>query len=201
VRLKNRATLYVKPNTVNSPKTVAVTHPMLYLIWTLLNIALAVYFIILCFKAARLLKERIGLYAAVIFTLGLISFVGNSGKNRGSIGENPNVKKWNFVSRDNVVSGSLQSAHATIDKTWISEIQLMVLHGCDKSSNQTVPVEANSSWSGFVSGYDWEPTIISVHATTGREYKYTVIGILHWKLLGISLYSQHKTFSGPIELK
>ena len=193
--------MYVKPNTANSPKAVAVSHPMLYLIWTFLNIALAVYFIILCFQAARLLKEQIGLYATVIFTFGLLSFVANSGKNKGSIGENQAVKKWTYFSRDSLRSGSLQSAHATIDKTWISEIELMVLFGSDKSSNQTVPVEAYSRWSGFVSGFDWEPVLISVDATAGPENKYSVVVILHWKLLGASVYSQLRTYKGPIELK
>ncbi|RCR69524.1 hypothetical protein DUE52_11810 [Larkinella punicea] len=174
---------------------------MLYLIWTLLNIALGVYFIILCFHAARLLKERVGLYAAVIFTFGFLSFAGNSGKKSDSFSENPDVKKWNYVSRDSIVPGDLKFAHAQIDKTWISEIDLTVLCGTKKSSNQTVPVEATSVWSGFVSGYDWKPTSISVRATTGQKYAYTVIGILQWKLLGISLYSQHKTYEGLIELK
>ena len=174
---------------------------MLYLIWTLLNSAIAVYFIILCFQAARLLKERVGLYAVVIFTLGLLSFAANSGKKSDSFSENPEVKKWTFVPRDSVVPGGLQFAHARIDKTWISEIGLTVLYGAKKSSNQIVPVEATSVWSGFVSGYDWKPTSISVHATTGQEYAYTVIGILQWKLLGIPLYSQPKTYEGFLELK
>ncbi|WP_421825937.1 hypothetical protein [Larkinella sp.] len=174
---------------------------MLYLIWTLLNIALGVYFIILCFQAARLLKERIGLYAAVIFTLGLICFAGNSGKKNDSFSTNPDVKKWTYVPRDSIIPGGLEFAHATIDKTWISEIDLTVLYGAKKSSNQTVPVEATSVWSGFVSGYDWKPTSISVHATTGQQYAYTVTGILQWKLLGIPLYSQPKMYEGRIELK
>ncbi|MGM9509967.1 hypothetical protein ACS5NO_19695 [Larkinella sp. GY13] len=174
---------------------------MLYLIWTLLNIALGVYFIILCFQAARLLKERIGLYAAVIFTFGLLSFATNSGKKSVGIRENPDVKKWTFVPKDSVVSDGSKFAHATIAKTWISRIELTVSYGVEKSSNQPVPVEANSVWWGSITGYHWKPVSISVHATTGQEYAYTVVSILQWKLLGISLYSQPKTYEGSIELK
>ncbi|WP_138992143.1 hypothetical protein [Larkinella sp. C7] len=174
---------------------------MLYLIWTLLNVALTVYFIVLCFQAARLLKERVGLYAAVIFTFGLLSIAANSGKKRVGFSKNQDVKKRTYVPRDSIIPGSLKFAHARIDKTWISRIELTVSYGVKKSSNQPVPVEANSVWWGSITGYHWKPVSISVHATTGQEYAYTVVSILQWKLLGISLYSQPKTYEGSIELK
>ena len=44
---------------------------MLYLIWGLLNLGLVIYFLVICFRATKLVKEKIGLFAAVFFVLGL----------------------------------------------------------------------------------------------------------------------------------
>ncbi|GAB3899318.1 hypothetical protein GCM10028803_20260 [Larkinella knui] len=173
---------------------------MLYLFWTVLNLVVAVYFIGLCFQATRFIKERISLYAALIFAFGLLSFVANSGPKRAGFKGNSNVEKWTFISRDSLAPGGLKFARIKIDETWISEIDLNVFYGVKKSSSQTIPAEAYSVWSGFITGYDWEPTSISVRATNGPNYAYSVAGLLRWKLLGLPLYSQPKSYAGSIEL-
>jgi len=38
---------------------------MIYLIWGLLNLGLVICFLVICFKATKLVREKIGLIAAV----------------------------------------------------------------------------------------------------------------------------------------
>lgn len=51
---------------------------MSYLLWSILNIGLFLFFIIICFKATKLIREKLGLIATIVFVFGLLSFVGNS---------------------------------------------------------------------------------------------------------------------------
>src|SRR5258705_4897776 len=48
---------------------------MFYLLWMILNIVLFVFFIITCFRATKLIREKLGAFAAVIFVFGLLSFM------------------------------------------------------------------------------------------------------------------------------
>lgn len=53
---------------------------MMYLIWGLLNIGLLIYFLSICFKVTKLIREKMGLFITVFFVLTLLSFIGNSNK-------------------------------------------------------------------------------------------------------------------------
>ena len=51
---------------------------MTYLLWSLLNIALGILFIYLCFKATKLINERIGLLASLVFVFGILAIMSSS---------------------------------------------------------------------------------------------------------------------------
>ena len=51
---------------------------MLELIWGILNFAILIYFIIICFKAVKVIWENLGGIAALFLVLGLLSFKMNS---------------------------------------------------------------------------------------------------------------------------
>ena len=53
---------------------------MLELIWGILNVFLLIYFIIICFKSVRIVKEKLGLFASFIFVIGLLSFISKPDK-------------------------------------------------------------------------------------------------------------------------
>ena len=51
---------------------------MLELIWGIFNGILLIYLIVICFKSVKLIKEKIGFLASLIFVLGLLSFMSKS---------------------------------------------------------------------------------------------------------------------------
>jgi hypothetical protein len=170
---------------------------MLYLLWTLLNIVLFIYFLVFCLKMTTLIKEKFGRFASLIFVFGLLSFVSNSGDKDD---ENHQVKKWTFKLPNEVESSNY--SYIIIEKYSIASIDLGVLYGTEKSSRNIVAIEANSSLTGLMGGHKWEPEIISVtNSSVKNSLSYTVLGSLKWKLLGVTIYTQSKRLSGSISIK
>ncbi len=48
---------------------------MLELLWGILNIAILIYFIIICFKVIKIVRENLGGIATLVFVIGLMSFI------------------------------------------------------------------------------------------------------------------------------
>lgn len=167
---------------------------MLEFLWSALNIVLLAYFIILCFRAAKLLRENSGLLASLLFGLGLLSFMGQSGKDKNA--ENQIIKQG-FVAPDHLDPTSVKSITTTLEKSLGNSTDLRIHYGKD-STGKWVPIDAFSNRGGWVSGLQWVPRIILVNATAdGDDFNYTVSGTLQWKLLGITLYHQVKGYEKP----
>jgi hypothetical protein len=69
---------------------------MLYLLWALINLGLFVFFIVICFSATKYVKERINLFGAVVFVLGLLSFTNRSNSDNED-GNTGHIKSWRFI--------------------------------------------------------------------------------------------------------
>jgi hypothetical protein len=51
-------------------------------------------------------------------------------------------------------------------------------------------------------GTKWRPLNINILKTTdNNKFKYVVYGIVEWKLLGATLYTQSKVYQGIVPLK
>lgn len=173
---------------------------MLYLLWAILNVGLFLFFIAICFKATKIIREKLSLFASIIFVFGLLSFVSSSGNNDGGIINGRNqVEKWKLSSGKEISPSSSNYTDISIDKTLLSTINLGVSFGKEKTSNKNIAIEANSIMTGLVCGQEWKPLSISVDpAAINGKFKYIVIGTLKWKLLGTTFYSQTKIYSGFI---
>lgn len=177
---------------------------MVYILWGLLNLVLLVFFIGICFRAAKLLRENIGLLASIVFVFGLLSFAGNSGnKNEAYPHTNNQVKKWTFTPDERIMPDTWKYVTTPIDKTsWLSTINLGIAYGREKISAKLIPLEATSTTTGFVSGHQWKPDAIIVDTTaTVGKLRYDVSGLLEWNLLGTRIYTQSKMYSGFINVK
>jgi hypothetical protein len=159
---------------------------MLYLLWGLLNLFLFVYFIAICFKATKLLREKLGMLAAMFFVLGLLSFTASSNN------KSTEFKTWKFVSADSINTNSFLIAE--LNNNLISKYELEVSY--KKEGQINIPVSAYSSTTGFICGTNWKPHFINVQRTTTNKFQYTVTGIVEWKLLGFTVYSQQKFYKG-----
>lgn len=176
---------------------------MLYFLWALLNIGLLIFFIVVCFQATKLIREKIGMVAAVIFVFGLLSFMGGPGSDKDNMEPNSNqVKTWKFTSSDSIANNPNGLIDIDLEKTSISKYSLGILYEKDKLLKNNIPVSANTETTGFQIGTSWKPISIVVNRTENNQrFDYVVYGTVKWKLLGLTVYSQSKGWKGVALLK
>ena len=169
---------------------------MLEIIWGILNIGILVYFIIICFKAAKIIRENLGGLATLVFVLGLLSFMGKKE-------EDNSFKSFNLQEekKDTVLNyvGNSYGKDVLLEDNLATQIRASIMYGKDSTGKKLL--KATASRDGFVSGTYWEPSHFLVSKLDNRNnYEYLVIGTLEWKILGIRLYTESKKFNGKIKL-
>ena len=177
--------------------------PMLYLLWRIVNIAIFLFFVLICFSATRFIRERFSLFASIIFVFGLLSFMGGSGNDKDN--KEPNarqVRTWKFTPEDSLVSHATSFTDIALEKTLISQFKLGIKYGKDKQSLLNIPVSAYSLTTGFSSGTHWKPSTIIVNRTKDNtQFEYYVDAIVEWQFLGATVYSQEKEYKGLASIK
>lgn len=171
---------------------------MLYILWGLLNIGLFLFFIGTCFKATKLLRDKVGFLSSFIFILGLFLFIVHSNNNRDNKKSNSNqIKTWQFASEDSLSRNATFLLELDLEKTVLATYTLGISYGKDQLQQMNIPISAYSSTSGFISGTNWKPISIMVTNTSdNNKFIYRVDGVMEWQLLGATIYSQTKTYQG-----
>ena len=169
---------------------------MIQLLWGLLNIWLVLFFIVICFKASRLVRDNIGYLAAVVFVFGFLSFMGNKDQNLKQ------KNSWVFASKDSLITEMNSSIQIRLEKTMLTTLGLGISYGHHKTDQQNIPISAYSTLTGFMSGLNWKPASISVYKTADNtKFQYYVDGILEWQLIGATIYAQSKDYEGLVLIK
>ena len=170
---------------------------MTYLLWGLLNMGLFLFFIVICFKATKLIREKIGLFASVIFVVGLLSFVGHSTHDNNKEPNSNHIKTWTFISEDSLKCNVSYLLYIDLEKTPVSKYELGIKYGKDKEGKNNIPISAYSSTTGFMNGTNWKPISIIINRTDdNNKFEYFVDGVVEWKILGATIYSQLKEYKG-----
>jgi hypothetical protein len=175
---------------------------MLYLLWCLLNIGFFIFFIVVCFRATKLVRENLGLFSSIVFVFGLLSFVGKSNSDRDNREPNSNqIKTWKFTSTDSLDKTGISSTTVKLDQSMVLTYGLHIEYGKDKEQ-MNKPISANSSVTGLVCGTNWKPLVIVVNPTDDNtKFEYFVDGTVEWKLLGAIIYSQPNEYKGYVSVK
>ena len=177
---------------------------MLYLIWGLINLALIIAFIGVCFSAAKLLKNNISKAAASLFVFGLISFASRPGDNNSNPVLVMNDQVVPDVSTRQVIHGSDKIRHVEIvlQDNLISKYTVDVMYKVDAPENVNIPHSAYSRVLGVIGGTGWKPMRIEVQRTANnKKFEYSVYGGISWNLLGLQIAHQDKLFEGFVNLK
>jgi hypothetical protein len=170
---------------------------MLELIWGILNVFLLIYFIIICFKSVRIVKEKLGLFASFIFVIGLLSFISKPDK-KNLTGKNIDV--INQTNPKKAFNGNSFFREITLEDNLTSKIGLSILVG--ENETELIILNANCYRSGFISGTNWNLKNIEIDKEKNKKYcTYFIRGIMEWKILGITIYSEYKSFNGNALLK
>lgn len=169
---------------------------MLEIIWGILNIGILVYFIIICFKAAKIIRENLGGWATLVFVLGLLSFMGKKEEDNSFKSFNLQEEKKDVVPKSSEYS---RSKEILLEDNLATKIRAQIMYGKDGTEKKLL--EGTASRDGFVSGTYWKPSHFDVSKLDNKDnYEYDVIGSMEWKILGITLYTESKQFNGKIKL-
>jgi hypothetical protein len=169
---------------------------MLEIIWGILNIGILVYFIMICFKAAKIIKENLGGLATLVFVLGLLSYMGKKEEDNSFKSFDLQEQKKDTVQN---YLGNTYSKEVLLEDNLATKISASIMYGKDKTGKKLL--RATASRDGFVSGTYWEPSHFLVSKLDNKDnYEYQVIGSMEWKILGIRLYTEYKEFNGKIKL-
>jgi hypothetical protein len=151
----------------------------------------------------KLIREKLGLFAAIMFVLILFSFIAGPGSETDkSESSNSESKYWTFTDLEKVVPNSQENTHVVLQKTMVSNYTLGITYGQHLGLQKFVPIRAYTSVTGFISGTTWEPSNISVNVNDQENvFQYSVEGIIKWKLLGFTIYNQQKSYSGVAPIR
>ncbi len=176
---------------------------MLYLIWGLFNLGLVIYFVVICCRATKLVKEKNGLLTAIFFVFGLLSFPGQQTKDSYNKGDNSNkINLQIFASADSLNLDATYFIGIDLENNFISKKSLEVKYGREKQGLANIPISAYSMTIGFISGTIWKPNSIKVNRTDdNNKFEYFVTGIVEWKVLGATIFTEVKTFNGIVSIK
>ncbi len=169
---------------------------MLELIWGILNFTILIYFFFLCFQATKKIRDNFGGIAALVFVLGLVSFISKPNKENSSFQTFDLQKEANFPNKH---TGNIFSTDKLLEENLTTKISLSIQFGENNSEKKLLKAEIYRD--GFVSGTEWKATNVTVSPLNQINHQYQASGILYWKILGVTLYSQAKEFNGIIELK
>lgn len=125
---------------------------MLHLLWTLLNIAVFILFLITCFRATKLLRQELGLATTLFLVFGILSFVSRSTDSptagRGALKNT--AQTWVFNPVDSLQQGTIRMVDINLEQTPLLTYGLSIRYGSTPTANR--PIDAYSTLTGFVGG-------------------------------------------------
>ncbi|MDQ1164361.1 hypothetical protein [Flavobacterium sp. SORGH_AS_0622] len=111
---------------------------MIQLIWGILNIAIILYFIVICFRATKLIRDNIGTFGAVVFSFVLLSFITNPKKDKDTVNQSLRFEPTEQKNKE-LDKPSLNTYLSTIiiDEDLISKINITIKYDTEKVISAT----------------------------------------------------------------
>ncbi|GLU53308.1 hypothetical protein [Dyadobacter frigoris] len=157
---------------------------MIYLLWSLFNIGMLVWFLLIAFGALKLFLKEMGMVSTIIFVIGIFSFI------KGSVVSNQD-KGYQMKQNEAVGMKNLESAISYhLDLSYIYT----------KDSTYNGKLSSKILVTGLISGHGWNPGLTYTEMKNGI-INYNVTGDHQWKLLGLVLYNQEQEFKGTVKVK
>ena len=167
---------------------------MNYLIWSILNISVALCFLYLIvgflIKGKKIFKPGFKVISICFLLFGIVQVLLVTASET----------HVNRITIEGVFNkeGIIQQKNTHLEENLTFDINLNVTYS--KHQNECILIESTSSLTGFISGYDWElKSIQTTTNTTHNACEFSVEGILKWQLFGITIYNEIKTFQVKME--
>lgn len=171
---------------------------MLELIWGILNFAILIYFIIICFKAVKVIRENLGGIAALVLVLGVLSFKVNS-KDENNKFKTFDLQNVSQKMESEKFKGSTYFKDIKLEQNLLTDFHVLIKYGEDNNEIKLLTAFVNRT--GIEMGTEWKPSTVLLNKLHNNLYEYNISGSIDWKILGIRFYSQFKEFRGKTELK
>ena len=142
-------------------------------------------------KITKLIKEKLGLFASLIFIVFIISFLKESSEEKfheKTTELNNEVKYTNSKSK-------------ILEDKLVTKIETRISYG-KNNRKDTLYITSKTNRYGFIIGTDWKSHYSSVKEMENSKntYEYNVLGTLEWNILGIRVYKEIKEFNGILKL-
>ena len=173
---------------------------MIELIWGLINILALFYFIIIIFKATKIIRENMGGLTTLILIFGLFSFIGkpNEENNKIKVFDLKNENK-KIESIEIGVNNKLQIKK--VEDNLCNNYQIFVNYGKNgKEKNEIKLLSATIHRTGLECGTKYKPTSVIINRIEKNIYEYEILGTIDWSLGGIKFYTEVKDIKGKIEI-
>lgn len=175
---------------------------MLQLLWSILNIGIFIFFIVVSVKATKLVREKMGVLAAIVLVFGLLSFIGQKAEAPNLEPDGSTFRTWKFVTDIRPYIEDINKVDIVFDNNIISKSVVSVRYGKDTQTGLVKPLEAHTHINGLVAGTSWRPVSVQVSQTAvPNEFTYEVNGVVEWKLLGTTIISQAKEWTGKFVIR
>ena len=169
---------------------------MLDVTWSILNVLLLVSFPFFLINVMKIIREKRGIILALFLSFLLFSFVFRKEKVDNNI---TRTSRFTTDSKDNIYPGKGVSDFKKLEEMPLSDVELYSFWGFSKEKNEYIPIDATVSFSGFTSGHQWKTSHISIDKEAAKSgYEYTITGSVEWSILGFSVYTQPKQFTGKL---
>lgn len=169
---------------------------MIHLIWGILSFGVFICFLAICINSVKHIRHNFGRLTALLLVLGLFSFMSKSDDKRDS----KKIINWNLENADQLHFKATNFLKIDLDHTAFAKNTLDITYGIEKETSNNIPIRAFSMREGFVSGISWVPKYIHIYKIAKDTFQYQVGGVLEWKILGIVIYPQSKTYEGKLAM-
>ena len=116
---------------------------MIYLLWSLFNIGMLVWFLLIAFGALKLFLKEMGMVSTIIFVIGVFSFI------KGSVVNNQE-QGYQLQKNESVGKQNLENAIS---------LHLDLSYVYRKDSTYTGQLSSKILVTGLISGHGWNPEL------------------------------------------
>jgi hypothetical protein len=164
---------------------------MANLLWSALNVAVALGLLYAAVQAARLLRQRFGLALAVFFSLGMVLLTYRSF-------DQPATLNANLLG--SLPAGTpLGNGSATNTTALGSGMKLTMLAEYFETAGVVKPRGLYAAIQGGVIGHRWRP-VLGTAEQAGRQLRYVAVLEHTWMLLGMPVFKQTQEYTGAMPL-
>jgi len=164
---------------------------MINLLWSALNLALWLSILYTFFRAARLVKQYIGMGTALFFGFGLLLIGCDKSPNQLT----PPSNLLSSVPKDAPLGNA--SSHQAINLGGSNKLELRAEYY--QENGKVRPRGLYATVSGFMVGHTWQPSGGFLEQS-GRQLRYHTFLTHNWNLLGVQIFTQTEEFSGAIPM-